>query len=292
MARSALRSCKAEKTTYLGRDVSTEIVTSSDGTPIAFTTAGEGPAILLVHGAMQSSESFSKLASELSISFRVHAIDRRGRGGSGAHRSSHSLDTEVEDVNAVLAKTGARFVFGLSSGALIALAAAQSAGAPIERVAVYEPPFTIASAAPAAWASRYETEIARGRMARAMVTLLAGTGDRGDVVSRAPRAALVPIAFVLLKLSARMRGLVPTVQYDIRVQREASARLDEITTLRCPLLLLGGDRSHPALRASLDAFAARMPHAKRVELTGVGHIAADDVGRPKIVARELARFFA
>jgi pimeloyl-ACP methyl ester carboxylesterase len=281
----------------LSRPVSTETVTSSDGTTIAFTSVGAGPAIVLVHGAMQAAANFSSLARELSSSFRVHAIDRRGRGSSGPHRADHSLDTEVADLKAVLAKTGARFVFGLSSGALVALAAAES-GAEIERLAVYEPPFTIDGADPAKWGSRYEAEIARGATARAMVTALIATGDR-DFLSHVPRVVFVPFAFVLLRLDARrareghtsIRDLVPTVRYDIRVQREASARLAAIESIRCPLLLLGGDRSHDAIRASLDAFAARMPHARRVELRGVGHIAADDVGRPKDVARELLRFF-
>ncbi len=275
-----------------------ETVFSSDHAPIAFTTVGDGPSILLVHGAMQTAASFSELARELGPKFRVHAIHRRGRGGSGAHRSDHSVDTEVADLEAVLAKTNTRFVFGLSSGALIALCAAQ-AGAAIERLAVYEPPFTIGGANPAAFAERYEAEIARGAVARALVTALQGTGDQGDLVSRLPRALFVPLAAVLLGVDARraregvtpIRDLVPTVRYDIRVQREATSRLGAIESIRCPLLLMGGDRSHPALVKSLDAFAARMPHATRVRLRGVGHIAADNVGRPKDVARELARFF-
>ncbi|GAA0986738.1 hypothetical protein GCM10009551_038780 [Nocardiopsis tropica] len=42
---------------------------------------------------------------------------------------------------------------------------------------------------------------------------------------------------------------------------------------------------------ALDALERVLPRACRVELRGVGHLAADNGGRPELVARALAGFF-
>ncbi len=46
------------------------------------------------------------------------------------------------------------------------------------------------------------------------------------------------------------------------------------------------------LHHALDATASALPTAKRVELSGVGHLAADNGGNPELVAKELQTFFA
>jgi pimeloyl-ACP methyl ester carboxylesterase len=274
-------------------------VLSKDGTTLAYRERGDGPGVVLIHGGMQWSQSFSVLADLLSTSFRVFVPDRRGRGRSGPFGSAYCMAREVEDVEALLRKTGARFVFGLSSGALVALAAARALPC-IDKLAVYEPPLATGGVDPAAWTPRYEREVARGRLASAMVTILKGTGD-AEMLTYLPRGLLVPLMAVALRRDARRRSaayvpmcdLIPTVRYDAQLQREASAPLlAGLSEIRSDVLLMGGDRSHRSLRRALDALARRMPAARRVILSGVGHIAAADVGRPHDVAVELRTFFA
>jgi pimeloyl-ACP methyl ester carboxylesterase len=275
----------------------TSSVVSRDGTPIAYRENGSGPGVVLIHGAMQSAQSFSELARILSSSFRVCIPDRRGRGRSGPFGADYGLAREVEDLDALLQKTGARFVFGLSAGALIALSAARSLPA-IERVALYEPPLTIGGADPARWVARFEREVERGRLAAAMVTVLQGTGDV-ELLTYLPRLALVPLVGLAIRADARrhapdhipIRDLIPTVRYDARLQGQASAELAGLSEIRSDVLLMGGDRSHPVLRAALDAVARRMPRAHLVRLSRTGHLAADNVGRPQDVAAEQRRFF-
>src|SRR2546423_13716351 len=98
-------------------------VTSADGTAIGYRQLGRGPGLVLVHGAMQASQTFMKLAQELADAFTVYVLDRRGRGLSGPYRHPHTIERDCEDLDAVLNKTGARDVFGLSAGALISLQA-------------------------------------------------------------------------------------------------------------------------------------------------------------------------
>ena len=57
-------------------------LTSRDGTPIAHSSAGDGPAVVLVDGAL-SHRSFGpmpELAALLEPHFTVFTYDRRGRG--------------------------------------------------------------------------------------------------------------------------------------------------------------------------------------------------------------------
>ena len=57
-------------------------VSSKDGTTIAFDEQGDGPALVLVDGAMGTRSSGSKpeLARLLAQHFTVYSYDRRGRG--------------------------------------------------------------------------------------------------------------------------------------------------------------------------------------------------------------------
>ncbi|MEU4602318.1 alpha/beta hydrolase [Kribbella sp. NPDC023972] len=89
-------------------------VESRDGTRIGYWKIGRGPAVVLVHGSMESSRSHTLLAQALADDFTVYLPDRRGRGLSGPHRPDHTVRTEVEDVEAVLTDAGAELAFGVS----------------------------------------------------------------------------------------------------------------------------------------------------------------------------------
>lgn len=146
---------------------------SKDGTKIAYYMLGRGPGLIILHGAMQSGLSHSELASSLSKSYTCYLPDRRGRGKSGPSGNDYGLLKEVEDVEAIHTATGAKFVFGVSSGAVIALKAALIApSSHIERVAVFEPPWwpECLIEESTAWVSRYEEELSRGEIAEALTT--------------------------------------------------------------------------------------------------------------------------
>jgi pimeloyl-ACP methyl ester carboxylesterase len=84
------------------------------------------------------------------------------------------VDRECADLSALLSKTGARDVLGLSSGALIVLWAALS-NPSIRRVVLYEPSFPIADLSRVDWAPRFDEEIARWELAFERIEL-AGVG--------------------------------------------------------------------------------------------------------------------
>ncbi|NRQ36747.1 alpha/beta hydrolase, partial [Nonomuraea sp. NN258] len=119
-------------------------VTSEDGTVIAYDRVGQGPAVILVDGALshRASGINTALAAALSGHFTVYTYDRRGRGESG-DTTPHAPEREIEDLAALIAEAGgSAHVYGISSGAALALAAAES-GLPITKLAVFEPPFIV-----------------------------------------------------------------------------------------------------------------------------------------------------
>jgi pimeloyl-ACP methyl ester carboxylesterase len=280
------------------RECTTGSVISKDGTTIGYRQTGHGPGLLLVHGAMQTSQSFSKLAASLCDAFTVYVSDRRGRGLSGPFGDNYGMEREVDDIEAILHKTGARNIFGLSSGALIALQAALALSS-VRKVALYEPPLATNNAlSPMAWVPRYEQELARGDLAAAMVASIAGTSDP-SLFTALPRFILVPLIRLALKASAKKVGtehallgtLIPTVHFDTLLVAEMAGTIEKFRAVRSEVLLMGGSRSVAYLPLALNALNSALPNARRVELSGLGHLAADNGGAPERVADELRRFF-
>lgn len=153
----------------------TEFVTSKDGTKIGYRQLGSGPGLILVHGGMQASQDFMALGALLADDFSVYIPDRRGRGLSGPH-GNYSLLKECEDMGAIIEKTGAKNIFGLSSGAIIALQTSNLFPA-IRKAALYEPPLYTDSSTTHIWGARYDKYLKQGKLAEAVVTVIKGAGD-------------------------------------------------------------------------------------------------------------------
>ncbi|MEZ4570688.1 MAG: alpha/beta fold hydrolase [Thermomicrobiales bacterium] len=116
-----------------------EFVRSKDGTHIAFQQCGEGPPLVLVHGASGSHKRWGGVLPELSAEFTVCAIDRRGRGESG-DADCYAIEREYEDVAAVVdAMDEPVNLLGHSFGAICTLEASLLTGN-IARLVLCEPP--------------------------------------------------------------------------------------------------------------------------------------------------------
>lgn len=278
-------------------------VISRDGTTIGYRQCGQGPGLVVVHGANLSSQNLMQLARQLSDAFTVYVPDRRGRGLSGPFGEDYSMRKEVEDVEALLHHTGARHVFGISSGGLIALEAALTLPA-IAKLALYEPALLM-NAERTEWLARYDQEIAQGKTAAALVTSLKGLQLGGAVLNAFPWLLETMTNKMMESESKKaqtgdvtMKMLAPTLHYDGQLLVEMTGKLDRFTSLSADTLLLGGSKGLPYLKPALDALEKRLPQAKRVEVPGLDHGGACDVsptnrgGKPDLVALELKRFFA
>ena len=94
------------------------------------------PTVILVHGALDRSANFARVATALS-DLRVVRYTRRGYDGSGP-AGGVPIDVHVADLLALLDRPSV--LIGHSYGALIALGAAVQRPDLVQAVGVYEPP--------------------------------------------------------------------------------------------------------------------------------------------------------
>jgi pimeloyl-ACP methyl ester carboxylesterase len=247
-----------------------------------------------------------QLAEALADSFTVYVPDRRGRGVSGPHGKGYSLQKEVEDLDAILTETRARYLLGVSSGAIIALHAALTLPpSTIDGVAIFEPPLFADDSVPAAVLRRFDREIAQGKVAAALITAMKGAQMGPPIFKFMPRWLLERLTNLMLKSEDKkgagdyvpMRALAPTLHYDFQLVVEASGKekLEKFRAIGAEVLLLGGSKSPAYLKAALDDLERILSQCKRVEFPGLDHAAtwnADRGGQPARVADELRLFFS
>ncbi|MGB7786198.1 MAG: alpha/beta hydrolase [Salinimicrobium sp.] len=73
-------------------------------TPIHYSTAGSGDAVILLHGFLESRDIWEPFITEFSEYGQVVTIDLPGHGQSGCIAEVHSMELMAEAVNAVLDK--------------------------------------------------------------------------------------------------------------------------------------------------------------------------------------------
>jgi pimeloyl-ACP methyl ester carboxylesterase len=291
-----------QESTLSPEDFATGFVTSRDGTTVGYRQFGGGPGLIVLHGTMSSGYHHVDLAEALADAFTVFVVDRRGRGLSGPAGPDYGIAREVEDVDALIGATGADALFGVSSGAIIALQAAAALPA-LRRIAIYEPPLFVERGAPAAVLARFDREIASGRVPAALMTAMEGA-EMGPALFRAmPRWLTERLTDMMLRQEDRkgagpyppMRTLAAALRLDLQLVVEMSGREEPCRAIPAEVLLLGGSRSPGYLKAALGRLEGLLPHVSRVELPGLDHAASWNVdrrGNPLPVARELRRFLA
>ena len=249
----------------------TRYATSADGTAIAYEVVGQGPALVLVDGAMcQRTMGPSRpLARALADRFTVHVYDRRGRGESGPGAGPYAVEREVEDLRAVLdAAGGHAHLFGASSGAALALEAARR-GAPVDRLAVYEAPFILDG-------THAPNDPRLGERTRQLVD----AGRPGAAAGLFLRTVGVPAPMValmrLLPTWRRITGVAHTLPHDYAIVLEhqqgrplPAGCYDQVTA---ETLVLVGGRSPAYLQHAQAAVAAAVPCAQLRSLPGQTHL--------------------
>lgn len=256
-------------------------IASKDGTKIAYDKQGLGPAVLLVDGAMcyRASGPMGPLAAQLKDQFTVYTYDRRGRGES-SDASSYTVQCEIEDIAALIDEAGgSAFVFGISSGAVLALRAAARLGNKVMKLALYEPPFT----------SGEEAQKASQAYTQQLIALLA-QDKRGEAVALFMQRVGVPEGAIAGMRQApswpAMEALAPTLAYDDAVMGDGSLPGKAAKAADQPALVMDGGESPVFMQVAAQALAKAMPHAKHQTLEGQTH----DV-KPEALGPVLTRFF-
>ncbi len=256
-------------------------VISKDGTPIAFDQSGQGPAIILVGGAFQHraiDPRTAQLAALLSPQFTVFHYDRRGRGDSG-DTAPYAVEREFEDLDALIKEAGgSAFVFGMSSGGVLALEAA-ARGLAITKLALYEPPFNLDDNA----------RLVSENYTKQLTALLA-QGRRGDAVALAMTTFGSPPEAVAgmrqTPIWSVFESVAPTLAYDNAIMGDSSVPTQRIASVTVPTLIIDGGASPAFMRNAAQAAADALPNAQRRTLKGQTHDVA-----PEVLAPVLEEFF-
>jgi pimeloyl-ACP methyl ester carboxylesterase len=256
-----------------------EKVLSKDGTTIAFDRSGHGPPVILVTGALNDRSSWMGLPALLESRFTVFAYDRRGRGASG-DTLPYAVAREVEDLEALVTEAGgAAAVFGVSSGAALALEAA-ARGVAVSQLALFEPPYRIDETAPRLPAD-LSTKVAQ----------LTSSGRPGEAVEYfMTKAVGLPSEGVARMRNAPMwpglEALAHTLLHDFEIMGDGSFPSDHVASVALPTLVLGSEGSAPWLREAVRAVGNALPNAETRFLAGQSHNIP-----PQTLAPVLEEFF-
>ena len=343
-----------------GPPLSHHFATSADGAQLSYYSTGHGPNVLILHGAMSYALSHQELARALSPYFTVHTASRRSRGlsapfpaavtdlepsfpggaghdetlrvGKATYKAPYSpafvsavLSTELADVEALVQATGAAFLIGVSSGALVTLDALHPTNlesrpglALLKGAVIFEPPLFFSdkdSPADLGLLARFEEDTRSGDEMGAMVTAMhlveLGPGW-------IPRWLMKWLSGVMMRGQEKsvekerqaggedlgrctMRELGRALRYDFAVVSGLigdSARFARVGERReggrVAVLLLQGGRSPRYLQEAMGVLAERLPEAKHVTIEGVGHevlCGADMRGQPEKAVPAIRDFF-
>jgi pimeloyl-ACP methyl ester carboxylesterase len=263
-------------------------VTSKDGTSIAYEESGSGPALIIVAAALADRDGTTRLANHLARHFTIVNYDRRGRGQS-SDTQPYSVEREVEDIEALIdAAGGSAFVFGSSSGSVLALDAASRLGAKVKKLFMYEPPFIVDTTHPPLSADF-------SRQIGDLVT----AGHRNDAVKLffARGMGIPSFAVTLMRWFmpgwSEMAAIAHTLPYDLAVLDGTQAGKPlPVTRWRenaAPTLIAVGSKSEPFFHTGAQALVPLLPRAEYQSLEGLDHSAI--LMATKALADEIGPFF-
>ncbi|WP_063049619.1 alpha/beta fold hydrolase [Nocardia arthritidis] len=254
-----------------------ETATSADGTVIAFDrhVGGDNGVVILIGGAFgfRRFPKMVQLAAALAEQHRLTVInyDRRGRGDSTDSPGVYEVDREIDDIAALVeAAGGTAALFGWSSGATLALRAAESGRVKgLTKVVAFEPPFVVDR----------EGFVPQADLEMRLRELIAAD-RRGDTVRFYMTKAMgMPRVMVAaMRLTPFWKGLratAPSTAHDWAVMREfmrgEPLRTEDWSRVGVPTLVIAGGKSNALLRKGARAIAAVLPDAVFQEIPRLSH---------------------
>jgi pimeloyl-ACP methyl ester carboxylesterase len=256
-------------------------VTSKDGTTIAFDQSGQGPALILVDGALQYrafDQGMAQLAERLSPHFTVFHYDRRGRGDS-TDTQPYAVAREIEDLEALIdAAGGSAFLYGISSGAALAFEAALALGNKVRKLALYESPYNDDDKARQAW-KEYRRQlkeiVAEGRGGDALGLFMMLLGMPADHLDGMRQDPMWPM----------WEAVGHTLAYDAAAMGEEGAiPTKRAASLTIPTLVMDGGASEWSfMHTTAVALAKAIPNAQHRTLESQSHEVAPEVLTPVLI---------
>lgn len=243
------------------------MISELNGTDIAFSDRGTGPTLLALHGALSSNKMWEPLFQTMP-GVRFIAPDLPGHGESAdALPDVHTQTTRAMQA-LIDATKGPVDLVGYSYGGTIALRIAVESPERVRSLTLIEPVFF--AAAFKHYRMQYmrhtEPQVAAmelGNWAEAAQMFLADWGD-GIPWSRIPAAQRSYIADRMPIISATAPAIL-----DDTHRLMAAGRLERA---EMPVLLVEGTETMPIINHIQNGLAARLPNARRLMMSGAGHM--------------------
>jgi pimeloyl-ACP methyl ester carboxylesterase len=261
---------------------------SDDGTEICASVHGDGPPLLLVHGAMDDGEGhWHPSLPFLTDRFTCYVMSLRNRGLSGPSQDL-SPPRQVDDVVALAASIdGPVALAGLSMGGALALAAAARLDT-LSAVAAYEP--ALLDVASEEDYQRFVGTImhvaehaTQGRPIDAVRTFYELMGNDEEVAALSTRGAFETLA-------RNVAVELDLIQQATQHEGPRPGNPEELQQISAPVLLLRGGRSNMRswFHRAVEHVAQHVSEPHEHEFTDAGHLAP--MVNPEPVAGELAKF--
>lgn len=252
-----------------------QMVISKDGTKIAFDKVGTGPALILIGGAFQYraiDPRTTHLAELLANNFTVYNYDRRGRGDS-TDNQPYSVQREIEDINAIIEHSGGEaFVFGMSSGGVLALKAAAS-NSYIKKIVIYEPPFRGPDSPKLIdnFLSHLKDFIDAGDYSGAVEYFLVNSAGVPEQFIDGMRKSPIWGGFVVV---------APTLIYDATIMGDCNIPAGAFSLINQPVLIVDGENSPNYWHKAMLSLKEVLPNCSLRTLKGQDHNVSPDVLAP------------
>jgi 3-oxoadipate enol-lactonase len=248
---------------------------------VHYRRAGEGRAVVLVHGLAQDHAMWRRQQDALT-GCTTFAYDVRGHGRTTVGAADGTLAQLGGDLIALLERTGPATCVGFSLGGTIALWAAAERPDLVTDVVAIATSSVVGRRAGDFFAERIELFSSSDHEAIAE-TLLADT--RLQTVD--PDGAAAVVADRLAAIGDR-RGYVNAARAMARlVDEPLNARLE---TLRCPVLVVGAAEDVFVTRKAADIMLEHLADGRFAEVPDAGHLVTDD--NPDAVTRILQEWLS
>lgn len=254
-------------------------ITSPDGTTIAYDKKGQGAVLILVLGALNRRGQGKKLTELLADQFTVVSYDRRGRGDS-TDTLPYTTEKEVQDIEALIDEVGGTaYLYGHSSGCILALLTAQQLGDKVAGLALYELPYNAEPAAQTeaeAYRNKLAQQLAAGKADDAVALFVTSVGVTDKQIAAMQR----------LPMWKGLTGMAPTLAYDTIELMKLYPQLDTKHITARSLIMYGGN-SPDFMGVTAKQLSETLPNAQLCVVEGQNH----DV-RAKALAPILAEFLS
>ncbi|CAI6029497.1 hypothetical protein V2G26_010297 [Clonostachys chloroleuca] len=343
----------------MAHSFSSHYIITKDGAQLSYYSIGNGPGLIILHGSAGYALTHQELALQLSPFYTVYLPSRRCRGLSDPYpesvekdgplvehedsdipdQNSHIrigeksyqetyrpsfksslLEVEISDLECFVASTGASYLIGVSTGALIILQSLLSAETlpwinQIQRIILFEPPLVCIDVHPSLdinGIGQYERDLASKGEVSALVTAMYTVQLGPTWIPRRIMDVLAWVGFTLAGRSGQgpkgpngkdlgkctLKDMAHIIRYDFAVVEgmiQESKNFQALNSHGQNLMLLQGEKTMEYMKEAMSILRKSAPNTTHLDIPGVGHellVNSDMRGRPERAVPSIKEFFS